>query len=156
MLSNVSIRGFLVFCLLICAVVVQAEGKPEIKAKSVNYIPAGHTATLTLYGENLTPNSVKADKPQVTVKLGAAKATEGDDKKKGSKQVAVEITTRANCPAENVELTLAQADGAKPPRKSPLWRMRPEEIPAKKPEYVFHGGNAACADGRRRLDSDHG
>ena len=130
-------RGLLCLCLLVCAVVVRAEGKPEIKAKSVNYIPAGHAATITLYGENLTPNSVKADKPQVTVKLGAAKATEGDDKKKGSRQVVVEITTGANCPAENVELTLAQADGGKVTTQISIVEDAAKEVAAKKPNTSY-------------------
>lgn len=130
-------RGLLCLCLLVCGGGVRADGKLEIKAKSVNYIPAGHAATIILYGENLTPNSVKADKPQVVVKLGVAKATEGDDKKKGSRQVVVEITPAANCPAENVELTLAQADGGKVTTQIAIVEDAAKEVVAKKPNTSY-------------------
>ena len=70
------------------------------------------------------------------MKLGAVKATGGDDKKKGSRQVAVEITTGANCPAENVELTLAQADGSKVTTQIAIVEDA-KEVHAKKPNKSF-------------------
>ena len=141
-------RGLFCICLAVCANAASAEGKPEIKSKSVSYVIAGHAATLTFYGENLTPNSIKADKPQVKVKLGGAKATEGDDKKKGSRQVQVEIAPAANCPPENIELTLTQADGSKTATQISVVEDTASEIKEKKPNTTFAQAMPLPGDGR--------
>lgn len=140
--SNVSvlqhlIAGLLGVSFLLCNLPVLADGKPEIKSKSLPYVTTGHTTTLTLYGENLAPKTVTANKPFITVKLGTIKATEGDDKKKGSKQVALEITPSADCPRENIELTLTQPDGAKATTQIPIVEAAASEIPAKKPNTSY-------------------
>ena len=136
---------------------VRADGKPEIKFKSVPYIVAGHAASVTLYGENLTPLSVKANRPQITVKLGAAKATQGDDKKKGRRQVQVDITPSVDCPPENVELTLAQADGGKAVTQISVVPDAAQEIKEKKPNGTF--GDAmplpSAADGNTLAITGH-
>ena len=120
-----------------CSLGALAEGKPEIKAKSLDYLLAGHTTSLTLYGENLTPRSVTVGKPQIGVKIGAMKATEGDDKKKGSKQVTLEITLAANCPRENIDLTLIQPDGGKATTQLAIVEDAAREIPAKTPNTSY-------------------
>ncbi len=119
---------------------VMAQGKPEIKSKSVNSIVAGQSTTVILYGENLAPLTVRASKPQVSVKLGAVKPTEGADKSKGSKQVTLDIATTADCPTENIDLTLEQSDGkakAQATVQLPVIDAVASEMPAKKPNTSF-------------------
>lgn len=130
-------RSSLCLCLVVCANIASADGKPEIKAKSVSYVVAGHAASVTLYGENLTPASVKANKTHIMVRLGAAKATEGDDKKKGSRQVTLEIVPAADCPSENVELTLTQADGGKAVTQIAVVPDAAQEVKEVKPNGTF-------------------
>ena len=130
-------RGLILLCLLWYGGVARAEGKPEVKSRSVSYVVVGKPITITFYGENLTPKEVKANKPGVTVKLGAMKATEGDDKKKGSQQVSVEVTTTPTCPPENVELTFVQPDGGKATMQIPLVEGATTEIKEKKPNGTF-------------------
>ena len=71
------------------------------------------------------------------MKLGAMKATEGDDKKKGSRQVDVEVTTVTACPIENVELTFTQPDGGKVAAQIPLVDSAATEVKEKKPSGTF-------------------
>ncbi len=130
-------RGLILLCLLWCGVVVRADVKPEIKSRSVPYVVVGKPVTITFYGENLTPREVKANKPGVTVKLGAMKATEGDDKKKGRQKVDVEVTTMLTCPPENVELTFTQPDGGKVAAQIPLVDSAATEVKEKKPSGTF-------------------
>ncbi len=117
--------------------VARAEGKAEIKSRSLPYVVAGKPVTLTFYGENLTPKEVKANKPGVAVKLGAAKATEGDEKKKGSQKVDVEVTTLPTCPLANVELTFVQPDGGKVTAQIPIVDSAGVEVKEKKPSGTF-------------------
>lgn len=117
-----------------------AQGKPEIKSKSVTSIVAGQSATVILYGENLAPLTVRASRPQVSVKLGVVKPTEGADKAKGSKQVTLDVTTTADCPTENIDLTLEQSDGkakAQATIQLPVIDAVASEIPAKKPNTSY-------------------
>ncbi len=131
------LRGSFCFGLVLCAGAVWAEAKPEVKAKSISYVVAGHAASVTLYGENLTPVSVKANKAHISVKLGAAKATEGDDKKKGSRQVTLDIVPAVDCPPDSVELTLAQADGGKALTQIAVVPDAAQEIKEVKPNGTF-------------------
>ncbi len=134
-------------CLLLsCAATVRAEGKPEIKSKSVSYVVAGHAASVTLYGENLTTTSVKANKARMSVKLGAAKATEGDDKKKGSRQVTLDIVPAADCAPENVELTLTQADGGKALTQIAVVPDAAQEVKEVKPNGTYAQAMPLTAD----------
>jgi hypothetical protein len=111
--------------------------KPEIKAHAPLYVRAGHTITLVIYGENLAPNSVMAVKSQVTVKLIGTKATEGEAKAKGSKQVTLEVTAPRSYAQNAVELTLTQPDGGKATLPLPVLEDVATEIPAKKPNGSY-------------------
>lgn len=135
--SSAPLAALICVCLLLCSLNVLADGKPEIKSKSLAYITTGHMTTLTLYGENLAPKSVTAGKPQVTVKLGTMKATEGDDKKKGSRQVSIELTPSADCPRENIDLTITQPDGTKATTQIPIVEATASEMPVKKPNTSY-------------------
>ncbi len=73
---------------------------------------SGTTATLTLYGENLAPTAVTVNKPSLTVLLGV-KPTEGDEKKRGSQQVSIELAVPAGSAPDLYELTLVHEGDVK-------------------------------------------
>jgi hypothetical protein len=106
--------------------------KPEIKAHAPLYLRAGRTTTVLLYGESLAPQSVGV-KPQAIVKLVGTKATEGEAKAQGSRQVTLEVTAPRNAAQHALDLTLTQADGAKTTVSLPVLEDVAMEIAAKKP-----------------------
>jgi hypothetical protein len=122
---------------LCLALLVQVAGadapKPEIKSYLPLGLRAGHTTTLQLYGANLTPKSVSAGKPQVGVKLVGAKATEGDAKTRGARQVTLEVTPPRDPALNAVELTLTQPDGGKASVTVPVLEEVAVETTVKKP-----------------------
>lgn len=130
-------RG-LFFCgWLVCfAAVAHGQGKPEVKATTPLGVPAGKTVKFVVYGENLAPKEVSIKAP-LKVKLGEAKATEGESKAKGSRQVEVEVTVPGDCPAQSYELTLTQTDNQKVTAQVPVVEAAAHELEVKKPNNTF-------------------
>ncbi len=91
----------------------QEKPKPEIKGRSLLAVRSGTTATLTLYGENLAPTAVAVNKPPLTAKLLSVKPTEGDEKKRGSQQVSIELAAPAGSAPDLYELTLVHEGDVK-------------------------------------------
>ena len=112
--------------------------KPEIKGTSLLALPVGKTATVILYGENLTPRSVEV-KPPLTAGLGEIKDTDEATKKArgAARQVAVEVQVPANAPPGVYELTLAQEGDAKAVARIAVVEAAPAEVEAKRPNATF-------------------
>lgn len=129
-------RGLFVLWWLVAPFVVYAQGKPEVKATSPLGIPAGKTVRFVVYGENLAPKEVSVAAPLV-VKLIAAKATEGEAKAKGNRQVEVEVVVPADCLRANFELTLTQPDNQKATAQVAVVESVEKEVEVKKPNNTF-------------------
>lgn len=103
---------------LLCAAPAPAQDKPdkpkpEIKGRSLLAVRSGQTATLILYGENLAPKAVTVNKPPLTAKLLDVKPTEGDDKKRGSQQVSVELAVPAGTAPDIFDIILVHEGDVK-------------------------------------------
>ena len=127
--------------LLLCALApgfahAQEKPKPEVKGVSVLALRAGQTATVLLYGENLEPTAVTPKLP-LTATLGEVKATEGDDKKRGAKQVAVELQVPADCPPDLYDLTLVHAGDVKAVARVAVVAPAAQELEVKRPNATF-------------------
>ena len=114
----------------------QEKPKPEVKSVSVLALRAGQTATVLLYGENLEPTAV-TPKPPLTATLGEVKATEGDAKQRGAKQVAVEVQVPAGCPPDLYELTLVHAGDVKAVGRVVVVPPAAQEVEVKRPNATF-------------------
>jgi len=111
--------------------------KPEVKSVSIMAVRVGHTEIIKVYGENLAPKEVKAAKNLLTVKLGESKATEGGDKSKGSRQVALEVVVPPNCPPDTYTLTLVNTDNTTAEAKIAVVPDTVLELPVKHPAGTF-------------------
>jgi hypothetical protein len=129
-------RGLIIFMWLSFVSVVHGQSKPEVKGVAPLGIPAGKTLRFVVYGENLSPKEVQI-KPPLVAKLLEAKATEGEMKGRGSRQVTVEITVPANCPHETFELTLTQPDNQKATVQIAVTANVASELEVKKPNNTF-------------------
>lgn len=107
--------------------------RAEVKSLSVLGVRAGHTTRLEIYGENLDPREVTADRAGVGIKLLGVRATEGDAKAKGGRQVTIELTPNADTPRAAVILTLKQPDGSQATAQVPVVESVKEEIATKHP-----------------------
>jgi hypothetical protein len=128
-------RGSIVFLLCLSSV-VYGQGKPEVKGTSPLGVSAGKTVRFVVVGENLAPKEVSIKVPLV-VKLVESKATEGEAKAKGSRQVVVEVTVPADCPRESYELTLVQPDNQKVTAQVAVTEGVVSELEVKKPNNSF-------------------
>lgn len=122
--------------LLMPCIAVGQTPKPEVKSASVMGFRAGHTTTVILYGENLTPKEISV-KPPLKVKLLDAKPTDEKLKSKGSRQVTIEVTVPTGCPHDTFDLTLIQPDGAKTTTPICVVDDVAVELPVKKPASTY-------------------
>ena len=87
------------------------EKKPEVKGTGLLVAPAGQKTALAVYGENLEPTVVSAEKSPLHVKLLEAKANDTNKDQLGGRKVALEIEAPADCKLGEYEVTLGNADG---------------------------------------------
>lgn len=113
-----------------------AQGKPEVKATVPLGVMAGRTERFVVYGESLSPKEVSIKAP-LTVKLVEAKATEGEAKAKGSRQVVVEVSVPEDCPPQSYELILTQPDDQKATAQVAVVEKVASEVEVTKPNYTF-------------------
>lgn len=130
-------RGFLAVWLLALSSVAFADAKPELKGVYLLYVTPGQSKMVVLYGDNLMPKEAMANKPPMVVKLVEAKATEGDAKGKGNRQVALEISAPANCPMDSYEVVLTNPDGQKVNARVAVVEPVAQEIEVKHPAATY-------------------
>jgi hypothetical protein len=110
--------------------------KPEIKSVSTLAVPAGKTATLTIYGENLHPTSVAVNKGPLAVKLLETKDTDEATKKaydNAAKQVTLEVSAPADCPPDTYELVLVHEGDVKANARVAVVEPAATEVEVKRP-----------------------
>ncbi len=111
-----------------------AEDKPKaaLKDPPLLIVQAGHTLTVTLYADNLTPKTVTVNKPPLRVKLVEARPTEGEAKKRGGVQITLALTAPADCPRAAYVLTFDDGrDDGKPAKKAGDAKKDEKEAEAK-------------------------
>lgn len=101
------------FASLITLAFAQQKPQPEIKYSTLRALLAGTKTTFTLCGERLDFASAKCDKPNFSVKILSVKPSEGDFKKFGSQQVALEAEAGKECKSDTYTVSLTGKDGGK-------------------------------------------
>lgn len=110
--------------------------KPEIKSVSLLAVPAGKTATVIVYGDNLQPLSAAANKGNLAVKLMETKDTDETTKKannNAAKQVTLEVSAPPDCPPDTYELVLVHEGDVKANARLAIVEPAATEIEVKRP-----------------------
>jgi hypothetical protein len=87
---------------------VQNKPKPEIKGSELRAVVAGKTTKIALYGENFAFKEAKSEKSPLSVRMVEVKETIGDAKRRGSKQVTLEVSAPKECKPDVYPVTLFQ------------------------------------------------
>lgn len=101
----------------------QAQGgarPPQVRASSPAWIVAGQTATVILFGQDLTTESVQFETAGLTgrvLKTGPAAHKNDDEKKRGNTAVELEVSAPATLKPGHYLLTLVGKNGQQVPAR---------------------------------------
>jgi hypothetical protein len=115
----------------------KGDTKPVVKSVLPLGARAGRTTTVLVYGDNLTPKSIKIEKSSCTAKLIGVKPTDDKTKSKGANVVTIELTVPATAPAANVDISLINSDNTTAAAAVCVVEYVADELQIKKPASSY-------------------
>jgi len=113
------------------------DNKPEVKSLLPFGVRAGRTTIVHVYGDNLSPNSVKSTRITVPVRLIGMTVTDDKTKSRGSRDISVELKLPIDTSLESFDIVLYNPDGSHAGASVPVVEDTNTELEVKKPAATF-------------------